>query len=160
MIAIIALLVMCVVLLAILIGLSVYTIYRDTTKMQNNLDIQIAAATSSKLPEIHKLPYSELMDIVNKTIDYYTTHNLTVNTLSTKSGDEISVQLDDLSADIATTVKLSVSPLVSNCITSYVSEDFYDRYILTTVRLLLVAHIEKLKRSGRPNPKQQKNHTP
>lgn len=133
----------------LLIVLTGYTIYRDTTKMQNNFQLQITAAQSNQRPDIHKMSYSDLMKIVNETIDYYTTQNLAVKTLASKSAEEISIQLDELSADIATKVKISVSPQVSNCITAYVTEDFYDRYIINSVRLLLVAHIEREKRATR-----------
>ena len=130
-------------------ALITYTIYRDTTISKRQFELQIAAASSNKMPDIHKMAYSDLMKVVNDTIDYYTTQNLTINPLVSKSSEEISLILDDLSADIATKVKTSVSTHVSQCITCYITEDFYDRYILNNVRLLLVAHIEHAKRASR-----------
>lgn len=146
---IIILLVTCVLLLGTLIGLSVYTIHRDTTKFTKNFELQMAAAKTNKLPEINKMQYSDLMKIVNETIDYYTTQNMTVLSLTNKSSEEISLVLDELSADIATKVKVGVSKYVSECITCYVTEEFYDRYIINSVRLMLIAQIEKQKRATR-----------
>ena len=114
-------------------------------------EIQMAGAKMNKLPDIHKMPYNDLMKIVNDTIDYYTTRDLSINSLTNKSSEEISLILDDLSASIATNVKVSVSPYVSDCITCYVTEDFYDRYIINSVRLLLVANIEQRKSISRRN---------
>lgn len=158
----------CMILLATLVGLSVYTIHRDTVKENNSFKIQMEAARSRAKPEIHRMPYSDLMKIVNETIDYYATRNLNILTLANKSSDEISLLLDDLSADIATKVKVSVSPYVSECITCYVTEDFYDRYIINSVRMLLLASIEQKKRAsmrgnnrpaGTNNNQQTKNKT-
>ena len=151
----------CIVALFVLIALTAYTIHRDTTKMSNNFQLQITAAQSSQRPDIHKMAYSDLMKIVNETIDYYTVQNLAVKTLASKSSEEISIQLDEIAADIATKVKISVSPQVSNCITAYVTDDFYDRYIINSVRLLLVAHIEREKRNtrrGTPMGNNNNNH--
>lgn len=135
----IALLVICV--------LSMYTIRRDTNRMKHTFEVQMASAKQKSMPEINKMPYPDLMKIVNETINYFTTQNMSVVSLVNKSPEEISILLDELSADIATRVKVSVSPYVSECITCYVTDDFYDRYIINSVRLLLVAHIEQHKRS-------------
>lgn len=123
----------------------VYTIYRDTTKMQNNFNVQIAAAQANQRPEINKLTYQELIKIVNEVINYYTSQNMDVIGLASKNEDEISLILDELTADISTKVKISISPMVSDCILGYITEDFYDRYIFNSVRLLIVANVERIK---------------
>ena len=141
----------CVGMLFILGVVSAYTIRRDTEKMTKNFEIQMTAAKTNKMPEINKLSYSDLMKIVNDTIDYYTTKDLTINSLTNKSPEEISLILDEISSDVATKVKVSVSPYVSQCITCYVTEDFYDKYILNSVRGLLIANIEYHKRMTKSN---------
>ena len=156
---IIILLATCTLLVGTLVSLTIYTIHRDTTKFTSNFELQMTAAKTNKLPEINKMQYSELMKIVNETIDYYTTQNMTVLSLTNKSSEEISLTLDELSADIATKVKVGVSRYVSECITCYVTEEFYDRYIINSVRLMLIAQIEKQKRNAKAVTKMTKNKT-
>lgn len=161
----IILLASCFITLSILIGMSIYTIHKDTLNNKRMFEIQMTSAKTNRLPDIYKMPYNELMKIVNETINYYTTQNMTLMSLVNKSSEEISLLMDDLSADIATKVKISVSPYVSECITCYITDDFYDRYIINSVRLLLVAHIEQNKnrhrknnfRSNKPNNESTKN---
>lgn len=153
----IILLVTCIGLLGILVGLAIHAVRRDIFTLTKNFEVQMTAAKTNKLPEINKMQYSELMKIVNETIDYYTTQNMTVLSLANKSSEEISLTLDELSADIATKVKVGVSRYVSECITCYVTEEFYDRYIINSVRLMLIAQIEKQKRATKAVTKTTKN---
>jgi hypothetical protein len=143
----IILLIGCIVLLSVLVVLSGYTIHRDTTKMQNNLQLQIAAASAAKKPEIHKLPYAELMKIVNNTIDYYTSQNMEILSFANKSPEEISLVINDLTIEISTKVETSISPVVYDVITSYVTEEFFSRYIFNSVQALIVLNIEKQKKT-------------
>ena len=142
------------VLVCIVVALT-YTIYRDTNKIEHNFQLQLAAAQAKQRPEIHKLEYSELIKIVNEVINYFTSQNMDVLSLASKTEEEISVILDELTADIATKVKVNISPMISDCITCYVTEDFYDRYILNSTRLMIVANIEKQKRMAK-----REKHTP
>ena len=146
----------CFIVLATLLSVSLYIIRKDTINNKQMFEIQMTSAKTNRMPDIYKMPYNELIKIVNETINYYTTQNMTVKSLANKSSEEISLLIDDLSADIATKVKISVSKYVSECITCYVTEDFYDRYIINSVRLLLIAHIEQQKgrykrNNSRPN---------
>ena len=140
-----------IILTLISIGLAIHTIHRNTVTTKNTFEIQLASAKANKLPDIHKMAYSDLMKIVNDTIDYYTTRDLSLTDLTHKSSEEISLILDDIAADIATKVKVGVSPHVSECITCYIADEFYDRYIINSVRMLLIAYIEKNRRSKQRN---------
>ena len=133
--------------LIVMIGLSAYSIFRDTTKIQNNFNMQIAAATANKKPDIHKLPYTDLMKIVNNTIDYYTSQNMEVLTLSNKTSDEISLSINDLTVDISAKVVMSISPMVHSTILEYVTEEFFSRYVFNSVQALVVLNIEKQRKT-------------
>ena len=135
-------------MLLIITVILIYNIHKDTIERNQMFQIQMTAAKTNKIPDISKLTYPELMKIVNETIDYYTTQNMAVLSLHNKNSAEISLLIDELSADIATKVKVSISKYVSECIICYVTEDFYDRYILNSVRLMLVAQIEKQRRAS------------
>lgn len=133
------------IMIAINVCLAIYTIYRDTTKISNNFELQIAASAALKKPEIHKLPYNELMKIVNSSIDYYTSQNMEVIGLANKTPEEISLLIDDLTADVSTRVVLSISPAVMECILTYITEEFFNRYIYNSVQALIVLNVEKQK---------------
>lgn len=143
------------VMAVLMVVLTTYTIHRDMTKMDNNLKIQIASASANRKPDIHKMSYEDLMKIVNTTIDYFTSQNMEILALSTKSSEEISLMIDELTVDISSRVVLGLSDEVRGSVTAYVSEDFFNRYIYNSVQTLIVLNIEKEKRKNTPKPVQK-----
>ena len=145
--------------LFLLIGLSIYTIYRDTTRLDNNFRLQMTAASASRMPDISKYSYEELMKMLNNIIDYYTSQNLDVISLANKSEEEISLIMHDMSVDICTKVVTGLSPTFINCIQAYITEDFFNRYIINSVNMMIVLNIEKRRARNNRKSSQPKQST-
>ena len=141
----------CTIILVVLaLFCIVWVSIRDIRKFKFQMEqmkVQSIVADKAKSNYVYNMSYSDLLDIVDKVINFYAADKVINLGLDGKSDEELSVILDDVLIEVCGKTKFSLSSQIKEALQFYVTEDFLDIYIKDTCRLTLVART-KLKGIG------------
>lgn len=147
-------LLVCIVLISFTsIVLSCYTIIRDTKSKESLFQIQMESAKSKSMKDA--LSVTDLYQIVDGIIKFYTARQLATTNLSQHSEQELSLLLNDVIITITSNVELRLSENFKQMWELYFDQIPTDKeqlpshlnlYIYENTRLILVRAIEGMKR--------------
>ena len=150
--------ILCIILTAVLIIISVYNIIKDKESKERLFQIQLAGTSVKKL-EKNSPPLDDLYRVVNDLIRFYVSRQLMTTNITAESDQQLSLLMDNIIVTISTEVERHLSDSFRQAWELYFdpassdSETSHLRlYIATNVRTFLVKVIEAKKSNENTTP--------
>ena len=105
------------------------------------LKAQIEASKIKKTDHINTMKFDDILGVINKLINFYVSEKILELGLINKNDDEISIVIDNMIVDVSTLVTSSLSDEIIKALLNYVTKDHMQRYIVSTIRLEIVARL-------------------
>ena len=125
-------------------GVAFIMVYdRANKSREQEFQIKLEMAKTSKNNHILNMPYKDLMTVVDVNMMYYVEQAIVESGIHSVSDEEKSVQFNPLLISICTNIEMSLSEDLIKAIEFYVTHDYIKTYIKDSSRLLLLAKIEQ-----------------
>ena len=135
------LIIICIAISLCIMVLTGFNIVLTTRKNEAMLKAQIEASKIKKTDHINTMKFDDILGVINKLINFYVSEKVLELGLINKNDDEISIVIDNMIVDVSTLVTSSLSDKIIEALLNYVTKDHMQRYIVSTIRLEIVARL-------------------
>lgn len=100
-------------------------------------------ALKVKQSMIEQMSFSDIVEIVNKVINFTITNYVILNGLQNETSETLSLKLDDILEEVCTMVEMNLSSELIRQLLKYVTEDYITYYIKNSCRIIILGTINE-----------------
>ena len=92
---------------------------------------------------MEQMSFSDIVEIVNKVINFTITNYVILNGLQNETSETLSLKLDDILEEVCTMVEMNLSSELIRQLLKYVTEDYITYYIKNSCRIIILGTINE-----------------
>lgn len=100
-------------------------------------------ALKVKQSMMEQMSFSDIVEIVNKVINFTITNYVILNGLQNETSETLSLKLDDILEEVCTMVEMNLSSELIRQLLKYVTEDYITYYIKNSCRIIILGTINE-----------------